>query len=82
MLDVANGPILAEKSLKNPFLVKFPKSGKTSPKKNVFTKPSRFFLGFVLQNAELNTVVKEFSTSETMPDVLHFAIDKSAAMIK
>jgi hypothetical protein len=27
-------------------------------------------------------VVKEFSTSETMPDVLHFAIDKSAAMIK
>jgi hypothetical protein len=34
MLDVANEPILAEKSLKNPFLVKFPKSGKIPPKNN------------------------------------------------
>jgi hypothetical protein len=36
MLDVAYGPILAEKSLKNPFLAKFPKSGKTPPKKKFF----------------------------------------------
>jgi hypothetical protein len=46
MLDVAYGPILAEKSLKNPFFDKIPKKGKTPPQKNLiffFTKPSRFF---------------------------------------
>jgi hypothetical protein len=32
MLDVANGPILAEKSLKTRFLIKFPKNGKTGKK--------------------------------------------------
>jgi hypothetical protein len=73
MLDVAYGPILAEKSLKNPFFGKIPKKGKTHPKKNFFF----FFLpnqvGFSRFCNTLNTVVKEFFTSETMPDVLHFA---------
>jgi hypothetical protein len=46
MLDVAYGPILAEKKLKNPFFGKIPKKGKIRPQKNFyffFTKPSRFF---------------------------------------
>jgi hypothetical protein len=34
MLDVAYGPILAEKILKNPFFGKIPKKGKTPPQKN------------------------------------------------
>jgi hypothetical protein len=36
MLNVANGPILAEKNLKKPFLGKIPKRWKNSTKKNVF----------------------------------------------
>jgi hypothetical protein len=45
MLDVANRPILAEKSLsKTLFMGKIPKSGKTSPKFFfISTKPSRVF---------------------------------------
>jgi hypothetical protein len=37
MLDVANGPILAEKSPKNPFFGKIPKKWKNpTPKKIIF----------------------------------------------
>jgi hypothetical protein len=40
MLNVANGPILAEKKPKNPFLAILSKSGKTPPKKNFLFQPS------------------------------------------
>jgi hypothetical protein len=47
MLDVANGPILADKSSKNPFLVKFPKSEKTPSKKKKLNQ-----VGFSMKHAE------------------------------
>jgi hypothetical protein len=61
MLDVAYGPILAEKSLKNPFFGKIHKKRKTPPQKKLFIfLPNQ--VGFSIICNTLNTVVKEFFT--------------------
>jgi hypothetical protein len=60
-----------KKSLKNPFFGKIPKNWKNPPKKNFFFVPNQE--GFSRIFNTLNTVVKEFFTSETIPDVLHLA---------
>jgi hypothetical protein len=72
MLDVANGPVLAEKSLKKQFLGKIPKKwGKSHPKKffSVLLNQVEFFYRFL---NTLKTVVKEFFTSETMRRISYF----------